>query len=280
MIRVIFSTLFLFLMSMPVRAELPTLIPRKTIFCNPVKTSPEISPDRKYLSYLAPDEKNVLQVWVQTLGKDDARKVTADKKRGIRAHMWTHAPDILIYAQDNDGDENFHLYSVNLKSNKVQDLTPFSNVRAQPLDVNRDFPDELLATLNKDDPKLFDVYRINLSTGEMKIDTKNPGDVVSWHTDPKFRIRICSSMTPDGGAIVRARADTSPLTAKRFGSIPVKAAIPSTWSKGIWNRAKKRRLPPIPAATPAKYWSIRSRMRRRRWPLPAKRDSGSRSIPG
>ena len=206
MARVIFSTTFLFLIAMPVQAELPTLIPRKVIFGNPVKTSPEISPDGKYLSYLAPDEKNVLQVWVQTLGKDDARKVTADKKRGIRAHMWTHAPHILIYAQDNDGDENFHLYSVNLKSNKVQDLTPFPNVRAQPLEVNRDFPEELLATLNKENPKLFDVYRINLTTGELKLDTKNPGDVVSWHTDPRFRVRLCSSLTPDGGAIVRAAA--------------------------------------------------------------------------
>ena len=207
MTRMIFSVAILFLSTIPVQAEPPPLIPRKVIFGNPVKTSPEISPDGKYLSYLAPDEKNVLQVWVQTLGKDDARKVTADKKRGIRAHMWTHAPHILIYAQDNDGDENFHLYSVNLESNKVQDLTPFPNVRAQPLEVNRDFPDELLATLNKENPKLFDVYRINLTTGELKLDTKNPGDVVSWHTDPKFRVRLCSSLTPDGGAIVRARAD-------------------------------------------------------------------------
>ena len=105
MIRRLFSAWFFLLVAMPARADLPTLIPRNVLFGNPVKTSPEISPDGKYLSFIAPDEKNVLQVWVQTLGKDDARKVTADKKRGIRAHMWTHAPGILIYAQDNDGDE-------------------------------------------------------------------------------------------------------------------------------------------------------------------------------
>src|SRR6266478_8049987 len=207
MIRMLFSAWFVMLMAIPARAELPTLIPRKVLFGNPVKTSPEISPDGKYLSFIAPDEKNVLQVWVQTLGKDEARKVTADKKRGIRAHMWTHATGILIYAQDNDGDENFHIYSVNVQENKVQDLTPFPNVRAQPLEVNRDFPDELLITLNKEDPKLFDVYRVTLSNGQMKLDTKNPGDVIGWHTDPKFRVRICSSLTPDGGAIVRDRAD-------------------------------------------------------------------------
>jgi hypothetical protein len=70
MTRVIFSMIVLFFAATPLYAELPPLIPRKVIFGNPVKTSPEISPDGKYLSFIAPDEKNVLQVWVQTLGKD------------------------------------------------------------------------------------------------------------------------------------------------------------------------------------------------------------------
>src|SRR6059058_165440 len=83
--------------SFPVRAELPPLIPRKVLFGNPVKQSPQISPDGTHLSYLAPDEKDVLQVWVQTIGKDDARKVTNDRKRGIRIHLWTYHPDTLLY---------------------------------------------------------------------------------------------------------------------------------------------------------------------------------------
>jgi dipeptidyl aminopeptidase/acylaminoacyl peptidase len=189
------------------RAGLPTLIPRKVLFGNPVKASPQISPDAKYLAYLAPDEKNVLQVWVQTLGKDDARRVTADKKRGIHIYMWTYAPDILLYAQDNDGDENFHIYSVNLKTDKVQDLTPFPKVRAQPIHVDRDFPNELLVSLNKDDPRLFDVYRFNLTTGEMALDTKNPGDVVDWRVDSQFKIRGAQAFTPDGGTEIRVRKD-------------------------------------------------------------------------
>lgn len=82
---------------------LPPLIPRTVLFGNPVKASPQISPDGKKLSFLAPDKNNVLQVWVQTIGQDDAKPVTADKKRGIRTHMWTYAPDTLLYLQDNDG---------------------------------------------------------------------------------------------------------------------------------------------------------------------------------
>jgi dipeptidyl aminopeptidase/acylaminoacyl peptidase len=191
----------------PVRAQLPPLIPRKVLFGNPVKASPRLSPDGKHLSYLAPDDKDVLQVWVQTVGKDDARKVTADKKRGIRMHMWTFAPDTLLYQQDNDGDENFHIYAVNVKDGAVRDLTPFAGVRASPIRVDRDYPDELLASLNKTNPRLFDVYRITLSSGNLVLDTKNPGDVVGWIADPKMQVRASQSFTPDGGSEIRYRTD-------------------------------------------------------------------------
>ena len=191
----------------PARAALPPLIPRKVIFGNPVKTSPQISPDGKRLAFLAPDDKNVLQVWMQTLGQDDARKVTADKKRGIRVFGWTYAPDTLVYSQDNDGDENFHVHAVNLKNNEVRDLTPYPGVRARPLETDRHFPNEMLIEMNKDNPRLMDIYRLNLSTGKMDLDTKNPGDVVGWDVDADFRVRAAQAFTRDGGAEIRVRKD-------------------------------------------------------------------------
>src|SRR3954466_14248797 len=106
--------LALLLLSATLRAADTPLIPRKVLFGNPVKASPRISPDGKRLAYLAPDKNNVLQVWVQTIGSDDAKQVTDDKNRGIRIHQWTYAPDTLIYLQDNEGDENFHIYAVNV----------------------------------------------------------------------------------------------------------------------------------------------------------------------
>lgn len=195
------------LAALPVRAELPPLIPRKVLFGNPVKASPAISPDAKQLAYLAPDDKDVLQVWVQTIGKDDARKVTDDKKRGIRQFFWTYAPDTLVYAQDKEGDENYHLYAVNVKENQVRDLTPFEGARASVVGLDRNFPNELLASINKDDKRLFDVYRIDLAKGDAKLDTKNPGDVVGWDTDPQFRVRVAQAFTKDGGTEVRVRPD-------------------------------------------------------------------------
>src|SRR5277367_6694328 len=62
----------------------PPLIPRETLFGNPERASPRLSPDGLKLAWLAPDKKDVLQVWVKTVGKDDDVAVTADKHRGIR----------------------------------------------------------------------------------------------------------------------------------------------------------------------------------------------------
>ncbi len=177
------------------------------LFGNPVKASPRISPDGKRLSYLVPDKNNVLQVWIQTIGKDDARQVTSDKKRGIRMHMWTYEADTLLYLQDNEGDENFHVYSVNLATDKVRDLTPGAGVRAEIQGLHRDYPGEMLVGLNRRNPRVFDVYRMNLKTGEATLDTENPGNVVSWSVDTHFRIRIAHVPTPDGGMELRYRKE-------------------------------------------------------------------------
>jgi dipeptidyl aminopeptidase/acylaminoacyl peptidase len=195
------------LLTPPVRAGLPPIIPRKVLFGNPVKVAPQISPDGKTLAFLAPDKKDVLQVWVQTLGKDDARPVTTDKKRGIRQYAWTYAPDTLLYMQDNDGDENFHVYATTVSNGQTRDLTPFPGARAGILELSPDHPDELLATANVQDKHVFDVYRITLSTGKSTLDTKNPGDVVGWVVDPKFKVRGAQAPTSDGGQQIRYRAD-------------------------------------------------------------------------
>lgn len=185
----------------------PTLIPRKVLFGNPVKASAQIAPDGQRLAYVAPDDKDVLQVWVRTIGQDDDKVVTADKKRGIRQFLWTYAPDTLAYLQDSDGDENFHLYSVNLKTNVVRDLTPFQGIRAQPIGAHHDYPNELLVGLNLMNKSLFDVYRIDLTTGATVLDTKNPGGITGWEHDAFFKVRAAQGPTPDGGTRVLVRAD-------------------------------------------------------------------------
>src|SRR5262245_24248730 len=99
--------------------EPPQLIPRKVLFGNPVQAAAPVSPDGKSLTYLAPDAKDVLQVFVRPAAGGEAKQVTQDPKRGIRVYAWTYHPDTLLYLQDKDGDENFHVFAANVATGSV-----------------------------------------------------------------------------------------------------------------------------------------------------------------
>src|SRR5436305_9451439 len=172
--RVRLFVALLFVAATQLFAELPPLIPRDVLFGNPERTSPQLSPDGKRLAWLAPDKKNVLQVWVKTIGKDDDKMVTADKKRGIRNYGWAPDNKTIAYAQDNDGDENFHIYGVDLDNGTVRDYTPFLGSRASVAGNDPSHPDEMLVAINARDKHFFDVYRLTLPTGALVLHTKNP----------------------------------------------------------------------------------------------------------
>src|SRR5512135_644323 len=121
--RVAFATLLVAL-AVPyapaLAADAPVpVIPREVLFGNPERVSPKLSPNGKKLAWVAPDEKNVLQVWVKSVDADDAKKVTADKKRGIRQYLWAQDDKTLLYLQDADGDENYHVFGVDLVTGNV-----------------------------------------------------------------------------------------------------------------------------------------------------------------
>jgi dipeptidyl aminopeptidase/acylaminoacyl peptidase len=188
---------------------LPPLIPREVLFGNPTRTQAQLSPDGAQLSWLAPSADGVLNVWVQPADRSrEPRQITDDRKRGIRRYGWSEDGSQVLYLQDVGGDENWHLYATPLDGGKTRDLTPFEGVRAQNLMTDPEHPNELLVGLNRRDPSVFDLYRIRLDSGEVTLDTENPGDVVSWLTDPDFRIRAAEAMDPTSGdSIVRVRAD-------------------------------------------------------------------------
>src|SRR5688572_25755601 len=111
-------------------AEVP-LIPRKVFFGNPDKAGAQISPDGKMLSFLAPKD-GVMNVFVGPVGDLAAAKVvTQDKKRGIRQYFWAPTGTHILYMQDDGGDENFHVYRVDVNSGDIKDLTPIKGVRAE-----------------------------------------------------------------------------------------------------------------------------------------------------
>src|SRR6266511_3929723 len=139
------------------------LIPREVLFGNPEKASPAISPDGRRVAWLAPVD-GVLNVWVGHLGAGDAAPVTGDRERGVRDYRWAHDDRHLLYVQDRGGDEDWHLYAVDLDGGETRDLTPFDGVQAQLVADGKRFPGRVLVGLNRDNPELHDVYRVELGS--------------------------------------------------------------------------------------------------------------------
>jgi dipeptidyl aminopeptidase/acylaminoacyl peptidase len=175
------------------------LIPRRVLFGNPDRAMARISPDGRHISYLAPVD-GVLNVWVGPVDDIDAAKpVTKDTYRGIRFYLWAYTNEHILYIQDKDGDENWRLYSVSLSSGEIRDLTPMEGVRAEIWHVSLSFPSEVLVGLNNRDPQLYDIYRLDINTGEMSLVQENPG-FAAFLADDDYRVRFALQRTPDGGS--------------------------------------------------------------------------------
>src|SRR5580693_709841 len=194
------------------------LIPRTVLFGNPERTFPRLSPDGSRLAWIAPDD-GVLNVWVAPLRADPGRGdavdwaaaqvVTDDRDRGIRMFTWAHDARHLLYIQDTGGDENWRLHDVNLETMQRRDLTPFPGVQVQLIAGNKKFPTEVLIGLNRENPQLHDVYRLDLLTGDLTLVEKNPG-FAGWEADEDLVIRGAYAPLPDGSMnlMVRDQAGT------------------------------------------------------------------------
>ena len=194
----------LLFLAVTMNAELPRLIPREVLFGQPPRAWPKLSPDGKRLAYLAPDENGVGNLWIQPAEGGTATLVTHER-RPIWDYDWSGDGTRILFGQDGDGDENQHIFAADFATGNVRDLTPFRGVRSQRYFVDTKHPNELLVELNLRDRKVFDVHRVNLETGAITLEAKNPGDVNSWITDADFVVRAATVFDENGRTIVRVR---------------------------------------------------------------------------
>lgn len=168
------------------------LIDRALLFGNPDRATVRVSPDGRWLSWLAPEE-GVLNVWVAPLGQpDEARAVTHDRGRGIQSYGWAPSSERLVALQDRDGDENWRLFSIDPATEQAIDLTPLEGVQAQLVGASPRHPHLVAVGLNDRNPQLHDVYHIDVRTGERTLVLENPGLVgiqVDWELQPAVGVQ-------------------------------------------------------------------------------------------
>ena len=194
------------------------LIARDALFGNPERANVQISPDGKYLSWVAAVD-GVLNVWVAPADNpSQARAVTQDKARGIRSYFWSYQPDTLLYLRDSGGDEDFHLYAVDLKTGQAKDLTPFPKTTAQVAGVSPKHPGTILVGMNDRDAQWHDIYKVDLASGNRTLLEKNDAQIAGYIADADYTLKYAQRSRPDGGADVLRRGANGAW--EKFDDIP------------------------------------------------------------
>jgi dipeptidyl aminopeptidase/acylaminoacyl peptidase len=199
------------------------LIERAKLFGNPVKANGRISPDGKWLSWIAPRD-GVLNIWVAPVDNPDAAKpLTNDRERPVRQYFWSPDSSEILFIQDKGGDENFLLYGVDIATAKQTTLTPFKKTRAMIVGVSNRHKDRILVGLNNRDPKWHDVYSLNLKTGKLTLVQRNPG-YAGFLADDDLKLRIALKSREDGGTDYY-RIANGLIEKKPFGSVGLEDSL-------------------------------------------------------
>ena len=202
-----------------VAGEVPPLLDRELFFGDPEISGAQISPCGHWVSFIKP-YRGVRNIWTKAADEpfDKARPLTADK-RPVPGYFWSRDSAFILYVQDRDGDENFHVWAVDPAGPVVaetgvpaaRDLTPVAGVRATIYAVPRSTPDVILVGLNDRDRSYHDVYRVNIATGERDLVRENTESISNWIFDFEGDLRLASRSLPDGGTEL-LRVDLQGLT--------------------------------------------------------------------
>ena len=167
-------------------------IPLEDFFKNPEKSSYQISPDGSFYSFMAP-YKNRMNIFIQKISDSSATQLTFEEARDIAGYFWPNNEQI-VFLKDEGGDENFHLFGVNIDGSNSVSFTDFDGVRAQIIDDLPDQKDFVVIGLNKRNNQVFDPYRLNLKTGETSMLAENPGNIQGWMFDHDGKLRIATAI--------------------------------------------------------------------------------------
>lgn len=168
-------------------------ISTEDFFRNPEQTNFQLSPCGDYFTYLKPVNKR-MNIFIENL-KDSSTSQLTNSEFDIISYFWANSNKIL-YLVDETGEENYKLFSINLKENRVEDISPKDSASVYIIDPLVEIEDELIVGLNQRDPKIFDVYRLNLKNNKYTLVAENPGNITKWLTDNDGKIR--AALQTDG----------------------------------------------------------------------------------
>jgi len=180
----------------------PPLIARADLFGDPARTDAKLAPRGEIIAFLAP-RNGALNLWVvptATLGV--ARAVT--QTQGVVAYAWAEDGRHLLYLTDDDGNEDFHLYSVDVTTGETATLSEAGH--AEILGLSPADPSGVIVALNERDRAWPDLFRIDIGTGSRTLIERNNRRFFRYVLDRDNRVRLGMRATADGGVEIMSRS--------------------------------------------------------------------------
>lgn len=169
-------------------ASPPPLIPVEAFYAGAGRTrGHRISPDGTKLLWLAPVAGRAT---IHFSNLDGSGVGTVPSDHPVEWVYWVDDSRHLTVWQDEGGNENFHVFLADTQHPErgLRDVTPYSGATVRYQQSFRDRPFDYLLLDNRRDRSLFDLYRLNLRTGEEALVLANPGNISRYYTDRKGRV--------------------------------------------------------------------------------------------
>lgn len=194
------------------------LIERARLFGGSSVEFSRVSPDGKWLSWLAL-HNGVMNIWVAPVAApSEARVVTQETVDRVASYVWSPDSTSLLYTRDRGGNQNFVIHAASIAGAPVRALTPEGNARAAIVAVSPLVKDRILVGLNNRDQSWNDLHSLDLASGELTLVMRNDG-YASFVVDPSLAVRMALRARPDGGLDV-FKVESGRVAAAAFESIP------------------------------------------------------------
>lgn len=181
----------------------PALIPRRALFADADRPVAALSPAGDRIAYIAIQDAT-RSAWVAPADDPEARAPVVLVDHGQPVGLWWSADGqrLLVQQQVRDGTR---LTSCDASGGAAIDLTPIPGVRARLERLSGVLPGHALVALNDRDPRVHDLWKIDLITAEKELVMDRPA-FRAVHFDANYRPRVAEKLGP-GGTLELLRRD-------------------------------------------------------------------------
>lgn len=164
-------------------------IPISDFFKTPEESVFRLSPDGAYVSYLKP-YKGRQNLFIKSLADGKERMATSLTDYSVNGYAWTYNNQI-VFSQDVIAEDQFKLFTLDVSSLQTKNILSLEKVRIRLMNNrSKAEPDVVMISMNKRDPANFDIYKLNVKTGELEPYLVNPGNITEWFPDDDGKIRL------------------------------------------------------------------------------------------